>query len=110
MKTLNQLRDDAWQIAQNSGFHSPDPGIPARLALIHSEISEALEEHRNGVSPGAIILEQPSGKPVGFAVELADALIRILDLCGCEEIDIERAVDVKMQYNRTREYKHGRNY
>ena len=42
--------------------------------------------------------------------ELADALIRILDICGYNEIDIEKHVELKMKYNENREYLHGKNY
>jgi NTP pyrophosphatase (non-canonical NTP hydrolase) len=42
--------------------------------------------------------------------ELADVIIRALDLCGHLGIDIEKHVELKMQYNKSREYKHGKNY
>lgn len=42
--------------------------------------------------------------------ELSDAIIRILDLCGWLNIDIQRHVDLKMQYNAGREKMHGKKY
>jgi NTP pyrophosphatase (non-canonical NTP hydrolase) len=42
--------------------------------------------------------------------ELADVIIRTLDLCGYLGIDIEKHVELKMRYNESREYKHGKNY
>lgn len=48
-----------------------------------------------------------SGKPEGIAVELADCVIRILDYCGQAEIDIEEAIRIKHEYNKTRPYRHG---
>jgi len=75
------------------------------LALIHSELSEALEEWRDGYDLTAIRIED--GKPEGFPVELADALIRVADLCGRYRIDLDRAVRVKLAYNRTRPHRHG---
>lgn len=47
------------------------------------------------------------GKPEGVPSELADEIIRILDICGHYGIDIERIVDEKMVYNGTRPHRHG---
>lgn len=46
-------------------------------------------------------------KPEGVAVELADCMIRILDYCGHAGIDIEEAIRIKHEYNKTRPYRHG---
>lgn len=46
-------------------------------------------------------------KPEGVAVELADCMIRILDYCGRAGIDIEEAIRIKHEYNKTRPYRHG---
>ena len=75
-----------------------------KLALIHSEISEALEAHRTN-SKDQHLPEYP-----GEAVELADALIRILNVCGANEWPIGRIVCEKMAFNATRPYKHGKKY
>ena len=48
-----------------------------------------------------------SKKPEGVAVELADCVIRILDYCGHAGIDIEEAIRIKHEYNKTRPYRHG---
>lgn len=48
-----------------------------------------------------------SKKPEGVAVELADCVIRILDYCGRVGIDIEEAIRIKHEYNKTRPYRHG---
>lgn len=45
-----------------------------------------------------------------FQDELGDAIIRILDLCGYLDIDIDEWVNAKLEYNRTRAYKHGKKY
>lgn len=82
--------------------------IPEKLALIHSEVSEALEEYRKGDHP---LVETyfvgPDRKPEGFGVELADAIIRILDLAGYLGINMAEAVALKHNYNITRSYRHG---
>lgn len=46
-------------------------------------------------------------KPEGVAVELADCILRILDYCGHEGIDIDRVIRDKIEYNKTRTYRHG---
>lgn len=77
--------------------------IPTKLALIHSEISEALEEYRSG----RLECRKSEGKPEGFAIELADAVIRIADLCGRLGIDLDEAIRIKTEYNRSRPFRHG---
>jgi NTP pyrophosphatase (non-canonical NTP hydrolase) len=67
------------------------------LALIHSEISEALEAYRKDLNDEKL----PHRK--GFEVELADALIRIFDLAGAHQLDLQGAYDEKMRYNAVRE-------
>ena len=107
--------------------------------LITSELAEALEEHREGrpnvyhslnarrVYPvvdasGADWTTHPTGlslgdtytgvkaKPEGVAVELADALIRILDTMHSLGVDIDAVVADKMAYNASRPFKHNKAY
>lgn len=78
--------------------------IPEAIALIHSEVSEALEEYRHDRLD---VFVTAAGKPEGLPVELADTVIRIFDLCGALGIDLEEAMRVKHEYNKTRPYRHG---
>ncbi len=66
------------------------------LALIHSEISEALEGERKNLMDDKL----PHRKMA--EVELADAMIRILDYVGGFGYDIQGALEEKLEYNKTR--------
>ena len=76
------------------------------IALCHSELSEALEEYRKGRFPHETY-QSADGKPEGIPSELADVIIRIFDMCGHYDIDIEAAIFEKHEFNKTRPYKHG---
>jgi len=77
------------------------------IALAHSELSEALEESRSG-KPLTEIYFESNGKPCGFTVELADLFIRILDTAAHYNLPLEDAIKIKMAYNKTRPYRHGK--
>ena len=47
-------------------------------------------------------------KLCGIPSELADVVIRIFDFCGGNDIDLEKVILEKMEYNETRPYKHGK--
>lgn len=91
---INNLCKEAFITAKSKGWHDQPREMGTLLALIHSEVSEALEADRKG--------DQEN-----FAEELADVCIRIFDLCGSKDIDLEGAISRKMERNKTRSYKHG---
>ena len=104
--SLNQLANQCHDLARSKGWYDTKRELPELLCLIHSEISEALEEYRQGHDP-AKVYHHAGGKPEGVPIELADAIIRILDLCAHFGIDIDAAVAAKIGYNATRPYRHG---
>lgn len=131
---LNELAKEVFQNAKNKGFHDTEHNIGQMLCLIHSEVSEALEAHRvdkfaikSHNMTHNIDLDQLSSSPStseilyfkqefsvavknSFEDELADVIIRVLDLCAYKNIDIDKHVRLKMLYNSFREHKHGKNY
>ena len=194
MKKLNLLRDKVHENAVKHGFWDGERSIAECLALIHSEVSEALEADRENRHAGdldaedGMLIEELGWKlwfesyiKDTFEDELADVVIRCLDLCGkhgtdldglmkyeeakkkdgytwfkgdndtpsrlcaihwlisntyettvmqrhnlhsdmcdiigavlelakIEHIDIEKHIELKMKYNESREYKHGKEY
>lgn len=102
--TLNEMAKEFHALAIEKGWYDGDKRtVPELLCLIHSEVSEALDEYRNGNMNTYF-----SGvKPDGFDIEVADIIIRILDICAYLEINIDKAIKVKHEYNKTRPYRHG---
>ena len=105
---VNDLVNASYKNAKDHGWHDEKRTIGDLIALMHSELSEALEEHRNGKSPNEIYYnESKPSKPEGIPIELADCIIRIFDFCGLYGIDLEEVLKLKMEYNSTRPYRHG---
>lgn len=77
--------------------------LAAKLCLIHSEVSEALECVRRGELETFV----SEGKPEGLPTEIADVVIRCLDLAGALGIDLADEIERKRAYNATRLHRHG---
>ena len=90
------------ETACEKGWWDDDRSDGELLALIHSEVSEALEALRNGNPPDDKIPEFS-----GAEAELADVIIRIMDMAEARKWRVGEALIAKMQYNEGREYKHG---
>lgn len=105
--TLKELQKDVHQNAIDHGWWDGEQRTFGELiALCHSELSEALEELRNGHAPKSYYMSF-GGKPEGVGPELADTVIRILDMCGHYGIDLDEMIHLKHAYNKTRDYRHG---
>lgn len=100
---INNLRDVCFHASYEAGWHTNletgeilDRNKGEMLCLIHSEISEAMEGERKDLMDDKL-----PHRPMA-EVELADAIIRIMDYCGRWNYDIGGAVMEKLAFNRTR--------
>lgn len=102
---VNGMQQLCHYLARNSGWWAEYDAMPTeyrkhfvggKLALVHSEVSEALEGFRKNM------LDDHLTHRAMFEVELADAIIRIFDLAGSQELDLGRAMIEKLAYNQQR--------
>lgn len=95
--TLNGLSFVLHLVSDSAGWWDGLDGnklaIPAKLALVHSELSEALEAHRKDMMDDKLTHRK------GIEVELADALIRIFDIAGRLDLDLGGALVEKVAFN-----------
>jgi len=131
---LNEMSKVIYQNNKEKGFWDKERNIGELLMLVTSELAEALEAHRKGKNANLISFKSDLyfGDVIDFDIkesdvaffqsifkthikdtfedEIADTLIRLLDLCGGLCIDIEYHVMAKVDYNKTREKLHGKKY
>lgn len=85
-----------WTNKDGSDVRTNPYAFSNKIALIHSELSEALEADRKGLKDDKLPHRD------GREVELADAVIRIFDLAGGYGMDLEGAIQEKREYNAKR--------
>lgn len=102
---FNDLAADIYANAAAKGFweQGHDRNRSEMIALMHSELSEALEALRKPDLKGK------TDYPLE-AEELADTIIRIMDYANAWKLPVAEALIQKMHYNSTREYKHGKKF
>ena len=126
MKTLNELRDEIYKNAKSKGFWNEPRNIGEALMLVVTELAEGLEVHRKNNKIKCVdeqikaAMAEMSDEQFkehfallvkdSFQDEMADSIIRILDLCGGLDIDIDWHIAAKMRYNAMRGRLHGKAY
>jgi NTP pyrophosphatase (non-canonical NTP hydrolase) len=101
---IKKIQKDVHNLAIEKGWHVNGADVPAWISNIHAEASEAFEDYRDGVMKTWI---RDDGKPCGFPSEMADIVIRVMDVCEALGINLELEIAVKHEFNKTRAYRHG---
>lgn len=126
-ENLTEFSKDIHQGNVKRGFYDDPKEIGTALMLIVTELAEAMESYRANNRLGAGKLESIQWNSNlnedfteedinqfklvvkdTFEDEIADTIIRLFDLCGWLNIDIHKHIILKLKYNSTRPYKHGK--
>ena len=122
MKNLTDFSKEVHSANVEKGFYDKPVEVGTHLMLITSELAEALEADRHGISANRASFEALISDGVPFQEafkecikdsyedEIADAMIRLLDHCGYKGIDLEFHVKNKLKYNSNRAKLHGKKY
>jgi hypothetical protein len=111
---IGAMQAEVLRVNIRNGWFETERTVGDDLALLHSEVSEALDAYRahgfDDITGEA--LPTPLGdttipKPEGFGSELADVLIRLLDTCERRGVDLVAEYERKIIYNATRSHRHG---
>ena len=105
LAALVSMQNEIYETAKAKGWWDATRSFAECIALVHSELSESLEARRCGDEK-----DEHCPRFRNAEVELGDAIIRILDLAAHEGMDVPRAMLAKMEYNKTREYRHGKSF
>jgi len=102
IKEFNKIAKAVNDIAKEKGWWNGDRNDGELIALMHSELSECLEGMRHNNPQSDHILN--------FTIveeELADVIIRIMDFAAQRKYKVAEALMEKINFNKSREYKHG---
>jgi len=102
---LDRMIRTVHSIALQKGFWDEDRNNAELIALMHSELSEALEALRHGNPPSEHIPDFSA-----LTEELADVVIRVFDMAEARSLDLSGAIVAKAKYNLSRPYKHGKRF
>lgn len=120
---LLKLQNEVWKIAEEKGWHEKEVSFGDFISNCHTELSEAFEiyktkgpiaipastpfEWMEHYSNGKVDMKKVLSIPSGIPIELADVIMRILDFCEEHGINMQEAIQGKMEFNKTREHRHG---
>lgn len=119
---LNNLAKEIHQVNKDKGFWDKERNVGEMLMLVTSELGEAMEAHRKGTFADweayEANLKKGENAPENFKKhikdsfedEIADATIRLLDMAAGLNIDLDKQIEAKLEYNRSRARFHGKKY